>query len=394
MPSYYARLCDKSLLRAAWKKISKTNKFSRGFDRVTIEEFAAHLDENLESLARNLKSRDFHFIPARGVLLDKEGGKKRPIKVPAVRDRVVLKAVQLIIAHRFEKYNLPCSYGYVENRSVADAIRAVRQLKVAGLKWVLEGDISHFFDTVNRDLLIQRFIREIRARSLLELLEEALQVEIGNAEDFSPDDRELFPAGDSGIPQGGVLSPMLANFYLYDFDTALTDAGYRLVRYADDFVVMCATEREAELAFDLCKEVLENRLGLKIHDLRSPNSKSKITLYSKGFTFLGIRFEGEKIYPSPKSIKRFEAKIAEIANPEKGRNLLETLTKLRNLLVGWGKAYSSCDTERYFQELDQFVNNSISSFLRSYGFLKPGVLLGKKQRKLLGIPSLMSIRKN
>lgn len=252
MRSYFQKLCDLSFLYLAWKRISKINKFSYGFDEVTIEEFARDCDKHLSEIRHELKKGSFSFTPARGVLLDKDSGGKRPLKVPAVRDRVVLKAIQLLIEPKFRKYDLPCSFGYVPKRSVPDAIAHIRKLYESGLNWVLEGDISKFFDTVNRTLLIERFTRKIRAPSLFRLILNALHVELGNPQSFTPTERDLFPAADSGIPQGGILSPLLANFYLFPFDRQMTDAGHQLVRFADDFVVMCSTRESAEQAYTLC----------------------------------------------------------------------------------------------------------------------------------------------
>jgi len=286
MRSYFKRLCEFSSLYQAWRAISKTNKFSHGFDEITIEEFARNCDKYLLDIKQQLQSRTFEFTPAREVLLDKDGGKKRPLKVPAVRDRVVLKAIELLVRDKFKKYSLDCSFGYIQGRSVPQAIAEVRKLHEGGLQWVLEGDISKFFDTVDRTLLIDRFTREIRVTNLNALIKNALHVEIGNRQWFTPTERELFPAADSGIPQGGILSPLLANFYLYPFDKAMTDGGYHLVRFADDFVVMCPTPESARAAYQMCCEVLEGNLKLKIHHLGERESKTKITLFSKGFTFL------------------------------------------------------------------------------------------------------------
>ncbi|MBI4443187.1 MAG: hypothetical protein HY649_07410 [Acidobacteria bacterium] len=395
MPTYYNQLYNPVHLQLAWKKISKSNKFSHGFDDVTIQQFATNLEENLQAICRDLKYRTFRFTPARGLLVQEDSGKKRPIKVPAVRDRVVLKAVESLIYPKFCRYNLPCSYGYIHGRSVKDAVDAVRKHASNGFVWVLEGDISKFFDKVNQELLINRFIREIRVKSLIALLSEALRVEIGNPERFTPEDRELFPASDSGIPQGGILSPMLANFYLYPFDKALSEAGFNLVRYADDFVVMCNSRKSAEKAYQLCRKVLEDRLKLKLHPLEEgPGSKTKITLFSKGFTFLGIRFEGQKVFPSSKAIGKFRTKIEGITDARQGQNLLNTLNKLRNLLLGWGNAYHSYDTATLFQELDSFVRQSVSSYLQKNGFLSSGHILGKHQSRILGLPSLVALRPN
>jgi RNA-directed DNA polymerase len=390
MASYLRQLSSPATLINGWKKLSK-KKHSRGFDDQTIEEFKADLNRNISEISAELRAGTFEFTPLLAKLLDKSGGGKRPLKIPAVRDRVVLKAIQLLIDHKFDKYNLPCSFGYIRNVRVADAVDRVKGLEAAGNVWVLEADLKDFFGTVDQSLLMDRFVKRIGVRSLESLIRRALKVEIGNLDYFRPDERELFPAAESGIPQGGVLSPMLANFYLYPFDKAMSDSGFNLVRYADDFVVMCESEARARLAYDLARKVLEDQLRLKIHPLEEPGSKTKITLYSKGFTFLGLLFQGRRTTPGSKSIKKFQEKIAGITDIREGRNLLNTLTSLKNAIEGWGHAYQMYDSIDAFQSLDAYVREQLSSYLRANGLLGKGHVLGPRQRRFLGVPSLEGI---
>jgi RNA-directed DNA polymerase len=391
MANYFRRLSSSENLLRAWKKLSK-KKHSRGFDEQTIEEFKSNLDQNIRQLCVELRSGTFEFTPLLARLHEKPGGGKRPLKIPAVRDRVVLKAIQLLIVHRFDKYNLPCSFGYIPNVSTADAVECVRRLAASGNVWVLEADMSKFFDTVDQALLMDRFVRQIRIRSLEGLIRRALQVEVGNLDSFRPDERVLFPLADSGIPQGGVLSPMLANFYLYPFDRRMTDAGYNLVRYADDFVVMCASEDQARSAYVLARRILEGHLRLKLHALADQNSKTRITLYSKGFTFLGLHFQGEQITPSSTSLKKFKEKVSAITDFHQGQNLLKTLTSLKNTIEGWGHAYQMYDSLESFQSLDAYIQEQLANYLRANGLLGKGHNLGNRQRRFLGIPSLEGIR--
>jgi RNA-directed DNA polymerase len=392
MASYYSQLCRPRHLFEAWREISKSNKFSKGFDEQTIKDFSDNLGENILELSRELRNKGFEFTPARGVLAEKPGGKKRPIKVPAVRDRVVLTGIRLLIAHKFEAFDLDCSFGYVKRRNVGDAIDVVMRLAAEGRAVVLEADIKSFFDTVDQPLLLEMFMREIRAGSLRPLLERAIKVEVGNLNSFIPIDREMFPAAESGIPQGGVLSPMLANFYLHRFDAAMTDKGFALVRYADDFVVMCHTRREAEDAYELCLEILEGQLKLKMHHIGDAGGKTKITTYSDGFSFLGIQFKDGKTFPVGKVINRFRERISMLTDPTLPGTILGSLVRLNNVVKGWGKAFMRYDTELLFQELDQHIRQSLTQFLRYHGFYRSHHTLGKHQIKVLGLPSLSAIR--
>jgi RNA-directed DNA polymerase len=390
MLSYFHRLPQVELLYEAWRKLSK-KKHSRGFDQQTIEEFGNQIDHNIRQLSRELRSGRFEFTPLLGCLLEKPGRGKRPLKIPGVRDRVVLKAIHILIAHKFRRYDLPCSFGYIRRVSTADAVRRVRELAAEGKKWVLEGDISKFFDTVDRSVLADRFLREIRIPSLENLISRAISVEIGNLDAFSPFLKDMFPRADSGIPQGGVLSPLLANFYLYPFDRAMSDAGFDLVRYADDFVVLCPSEERAHEAYSLAQSVLRDNLRLLLHPIDAENSKTKITLYSKGFTFLGQHFQGGLVRPSSKAIKKFRERVSTIADPRKGFSLLSTLSSLKHLIDGWAHAYCSYDSLDEFRTLDQHVRQEVSRFMGENCFMLPGRLPSSKQMRFLGLPSMESI---
>jgi RNA-directed DNA polymerase len=388
--NYYRRLSSVDHLYDAWKKLPK-KKHSCGFDQETIESFGTHLDENLRKLSSELRNRTFEFNPLRGVLIDKPGGGKRPLRVPSVRDRVVMKAVQILLAPKFRKFDLPCSFGYIRRVSTANAIREVRKLASEGKVWVLEGDIHSFFDSVDQSLLIDRFLKEIRIPSLQDLVSRALKVEVGNVFAFSPLHRDLFPRADSGIPQGGVLSPLLANFYLYPFDKAMTDAGFSLVRYADDFVVMCESVQRAEVAYNTAKTILEGQLHLTLHPL-GPSSKTKITLYSKGFSFLGLQFQGTQVRPCAKAVAKFRERVSDIADARHGYNLFSTLAQLKLVIEGWGHAYASYDSREEFESMDRHIREAISSYLRQHDFMKAGQVAGNHQMKILGLPSLQRIR--
>src|SRR5579862_440206 len=146
MPSCYNRLFELSTLRRAWRRLNKSNKQSHGFDNETIQKFRDHLDENLAKISKRLKDRDYEFTPLRAKPIPKDDGGVRILRIPAVRDRVVLTALKMLVEHRFQKFDRPCSFGYVKRRSRLDAISQIRKLATAGNKWMLEADIKKFFD--------------------------------------------------------------------------------------------------------------------------------------------------------------------------------------------------------------------------------------------------------
>jgi RNA-directed DNA polymerase len=391
MPSYYDRLCNPTLLYEAWKRLNKSNKFSHGFDNETIQGFRANLEENIARITDGLRKKNYRFAPLRAKPIPKEGGGTRWLRIPAVRDRVVLTALNILIAPRFRRFDLECSHGYVRSRSRATAVAAIQRYAAAGLDWVLEADIRKFFDTVPQPVLIEKFIKQVRIPSIVHVVKQAISTEVGNRSEFGPDNG-AFLMSDSGIPQGGVLSPMLANFYLYPFDKAMEDNHFKLVRYADDFVVMCPSYENAKEAYDLSVRILEGKLGLSIHHLADPGSKTRIIRFSQGFTFLGIEFRGNKVYPAQKAIQRFEERIAAILSTGGNGTLLDTLSELKHTIDGWGNAYVPFHTTEIFQRLDEYIRVRLTDYFRARGFLASRYMLGRKELRFIGVPSLAQIK--
>jgi len=391
MPSCFDRLCKRQTLRRAWKKLNKSNKSSHGFDNETIQAFKDHLDENLEKISNQLKSGAYTFVPLRAKPIPKAGGGIRILRIPAVRDRVVLTALQMLIAPRFEKFDRPCSYGYVKNRSRLDAIAAIQKLANDGNRCVLEADIKKFFDKVPRTILKGKFVNQIRIPSISPIVEQAIDLEVGNRDQFNPSER-AFLIAESGIPQGGVLSPMLANFYLSEFDVAMEEAGFNVVRYADDFVVMCSSKNEAKRAYNLCLEILEKKLGLEIHHLGDPGKKTNILHFSEGFKFLGVEFRGGRVIPSQQAVERFKGRISEILEPSNKETLLRALSALRNTVMGWGDAFRPYHSTEIFQLMDEFIREALTRYLRGRGLLAGRDALSRKEVKFIGIPSLLRLK--
>jgi RNA-directed DNA polymerase len=389
------QISEKESLRQAWKAISRRNLRSKGLDNVTIAAFKNKLEENLAQISAELRAKSYVFNKLRAHAIDKRGSsKKRPLQIAAVRDRVVMKAVAMFISPMFARFNLPCSFAYVIGGGVAPVVGRIHELIGQGHKTYLEADIIDFFGSVDRDLLWNQFSKHVRHKSLLPLIRQCFDLELGNLDDLTTEDQKLFVGADSGIPQGGVLSPMLANYYLFEFDRKMLKNGFNLVRYADDFVVMCESKERAELAHDLCKTTLKT-LKLEIHPLGSP--KTRIGEFSKdGLSFLGLHFQGKVVFPAEKIRDRFRIKIKEALKPHSGLSLFKTLQKLSNLIHGWGNYFRAMHVVEIYVALDKFIKASVAAYLKESGI----VLLGKdkrKQMKLLGIPSLSAMiehRKN
>jgi RNA-directed DNA polymerase len=363
---------------------------SKGLDNVTIKAFKGRLDENIAEISAQLRAGTYAFNKLRAHAINKPGSTKpRPLQIASVRDRVVMKALAMFIEPAFRQFNLECSFAFIKDRGVRPAIKRIHDLVEQGNRFYFEADIIDFFGRVDRQVLWSMFSRRVRQKSLLPILWQCFNLELENLESHQTEFQQLFFNADSGIPQGGVLSPMLANFYLYEFDRRMLERGFNLIRYADDFVVMCQTEVHARQAHDFAKLTLKT-LGLEIHPLGDPGSKSKIGDFSKDhLIFLGVRFEGKEVLPAEKVIKRFKAKVVEVLKPESGVSLFKTLQRLANLINGWGKCYKMMRVVDIYLRLDEFVKACVEDYLEHVGIR----LVGKKrkQMKLLGIPSLTAM---
>lgn len=384
-------ISDREQLRKAWREISKRNLLSKGLDNVTIRAFKNSLDQNLSQISAELRANTYTFNRLRAHAIRKPGSSKlRPLQIASVRDRVVMKSIALFIEPAFREFNLPCSFAFIKNRGVKQAIDRIHDLVAQGNKFYFEADMINFFGAVDREVLWTMFSRRVRYKSLLPLLRQCFDLELEDLDGHQTEFQELFFGADSGIPQGGVLSPMLANFYLYEFDRRMLQHGFNLVRYADDFVVMCESQERARQAHDLAKDALKT-LNLEIHALDAPNSKSRIGNFSKeGLMFLGVIFEGKENFPAGKVVHRFKSKVEEVLKPSSGESLFKTLHRLMNLIIGWGKCYRSMRVHETYLRLDEFIKASVESYLEDAGIR----LLGKKKgkhMKFLGVPSLASM---
>jgi RNA-directed DNA polymerase len=384
-------ISDKEFLRKAWRVLSKRNILSKGLDNVTIKMFKSRLDDNLDQISTELRAGKYQFNKLRAHAMKKAGSSKlRPLQIASVRDRVVMKAIALFIEPAFRGFDLPCSFAFIKGRGVQAAIKRIQELVEQGNNFYFQADIINFFGTVDRNALWTMFSRHVRQRSILPLLQQCFNLELESLENHESEFQKLFLGTDSGIPQGGVLSPMLANFYLHEFDRRMLARGFNLVRYADDFVVMCNNEALARQAYDFAKQTLTT-LGLSIHPLGDPGSKSRIGNFSKDhLTFLGVYFEGKEVIPAGKVIDRFKIKVTEVLKPTSGVSLFKTLQGLTNLINGWGQFYKAMRVKDIYMRLDDFVKNSVEEYLETMGVR----LIGKRKRKqmrFLGIPSLTAM---
>jgi RNA-directed DNA polymerase len=339
------------LMRQAFRAV-KRNRGAAGVDKVSIQMFEANLDENLDALMRDLKSRgSFRPRPLRRVHIPKGPGSKktRPLapvlleKGPIVRDRVAQEVVRRLLAPIFEPRFHECSFGFIPGRNCHMAIERVLELHRQGFHVVLDADIQGFFDNIPHQVVMRAVAAEVADGNILDLVEGFLTA--GVMEDG------VFKPTTIGTPQGGVISPLLANIVLDHLDWQLHEAGCRFARYADDFVVVCQTDREAQEAQALVARVLETELGLNL----SPD-KTKITTYGKGYDFLGFHLSSRSRRMRDKSVQKFKARIRELT--VRKHNLdSEAVAKLNAVIRGtanyFATAFSTCRWT--FQKLDSWI---------------------------------------
>ena len=338
-------------LSAAWRKV-EANGGAAGVDRQSIERFAAKSEAYLRELAQALAAGNYRPQPVRRVEIPKSDGGRRALGIPTVKDRIVQTALKLVLEPIFEAQFRPGSYGFRRGRGCKQALREVDGLLKEGYTFVVDADLQSYFDSIPQDRLLRRVEERISDGAVLELIANFLQ------QDIMQEGRRWTPTG--GTPQGAVISPLLANVYLHPLDVLMEKDGYRMVRYADDFVILCRSPQAAGLALEQVRTwVAENGLTLhpdKTHvgDCRQPGA---------GFEFLGYRFEAGRRYVRAKSLQRFKARLRARTQRTRGVSLASVISELNPLLQGWF-AYFKHAHASTFSGLDAQVRRRLRALLR------------------------------
>ena len=393
MKSLLNKTAARSRIKHAWDSIRHRPE-SKGMDEQTIQNFERGLKANLDTIRRDLLAGKYQFSKLRGLPL-KQGAKIRPLRIPAVRDRVVQKAIELtIVPHIKGKYRIenPTSFAYIKGRSVKEAAERIRDLYRDGNEWVYEADIKKFFDSVDRGKLLGDFIFPALPDDTINgIISAALDAELGNAEELERAGMlKEFPGGSEGIPQGGILSPLFANVYLVPLDEAMIKGGKRMVRYADDFVVMCKTEKEAADADRLARAVVEGELDLEIYPLNpGPGDKKRSRICRfQDVEFLGLLFQGDKISPGPKALKKMVATIKDIPREYRASDLASALHSIRSRILTWGANYYYTDvSEQVSASIDQHLVSALRSMINDFGLKPVSKKFGAGNLMRLGVPS-------
>ena len=284
-------------LELAWKRV-ESKRGAGGVDGQSIERFAAQADGYLGELHEALKGEGYQPQPVRRVEIAKAGGGQRALGIPTVKDRVVQGALKLVLEPIFEREFIDTSYGFRPGRGCKDALRRVQALLDAGDVWVVDADIQSYFDTIAHDKLLERVKESVSDGRVLRLVDKYLkQGIVSQLSQWTPT---------QGVPQGAVLSPLLANVYLHSLDVELKAAGYRSVRYADDLVIACRSREEAESALAQMRRWCESH-ALRLHPDKTHVGDCRVQ--GQGFDFLGYRFEAGRRWVRKTSLKTFKARV-------------------------------------------------------------------------------------
>jgi len=346
------QVLDLRRLRGAYDAV-RANGGAPGVDGVTVEAFGEHLEDNLRGLVSELRARTYRPRPVRRVLIPKPDGGQRPLGIPAVQDRVVQQAVLSVLEPIFEAEFSPHSHGFRPGRGAFTALRELYGHVRAGHIYLVDVDIEKFFDTIPHEPLIDAVAERVADGSVLRLIRLFLEALIQDGY------RLVRPK--AGTPQGGVVSPLLANIYLARLDRVLDAEGVIFVRYADDVRLASRTPSGARHALQRTAEVLEG-LGLRLNP-----QKTKLVSLHQGVDFLGyrlIQFKGHlNVYITPKAVERFREQARQLTRRTAGVSLPVLVARLNEYLRGWGEYFKRAQCSGVLDRLDQWVARRVRAYV-------------------------------
>lgn len=335
---------DMNLYVSACKVVGK--KGSAGVDRQSTEDFSASQMVEIKQLQEQVRNGTYRPQAVRRVRIPKPGSDQtRPLGIPTVRDRVVQTALVHVIEPIFDNEFHERSFGFRHGRSCHDALQVVEELLAAGHVYVVDADLQSYFDTIPKDRLMQLIAAKISDRRLLDLIRRFLDQSIlEELQEWTPD---------AGVPQGAVLSPLLSNLYLNELDHRMAELGYEMVRYADDFVILCRSQEQAASALEEVKRFVDEA-GLTLH----PDKTHIVDSREKSFEFLGYSFRGKLRFPRSKSHRKLVDTIRRLTPRQSGQSLQATINEINRVTRGWFAYFRHC-TWNIFGDYDGMIRRRL-----------------------------------
>mgnify|MGYP001584337351 CR=1 FL=1 len=344
--SLYGRMLNIAALYKGFKKV-RSAKGAAGIDGQSLSDYADNLDANLNQLLCELQTKQYQPLAVKRVEIPKADGGTRLLGIPAVRDRIVQQVLLSLLQPIFDPEFHPSSYGYRPKRSCHDAIsKATLFIREYSRRWAIDMDLSKCFDTLDHDLIINGIKRKVTDGSILKLIKQFLSsgVMVGKS----------WQTSDMGSPQGGVISPLLANIYLDAFDQEMKRRQHRIVRYADDILILCRTQAAAENALQSATQILEQDLKLTVNQ-----EKTHIAHSDVGIKFLGVEIGSVYTRIQPKQLKGIKQKIKQLTRRNGGRKLEAVLQQLNPVLRGFANYFRIANCQRVFKALAAWVRRRL-----------------------------------
>jgi group II intron reverse transcriptase/maturase len=327
------------------------NGGSAGVDRIDTVEFRENYSVHMRELYREFLEDRYQPKPALRVFIPKSDGRQRPLGIPTVKDRIAQAAVRGILEPIYEKEFCDCSLGFRKGKSQIDAINKIEEYKEQGYKWVLDADIKGFFDNIDHELLIEFIRQKVTDGWVIGLIKSWLTMGVMKDGEYIPTEK--------GTPQGGVISPLLANVFLHEFDKVMVERGYKLVRFADDFVVMTKSKRKAKRAYEVVKEIITEKLKLELHP-----EKTVITNFGEGFVFLGFEFINWRYKrPRKKSLEKFKDKVRRVTKRNQPWKVDSIIKRLNAKIYGWANYFGHGNVKKLFRRLDEWIRMRLRSYM-------------------------------
>jgi RNA-directed DNA polymerase len=368
-------------LRRAFFKV-RANKGAAGVDRISVAAFENNLERELASLNRRLLSQErYQPRPVRRVDIGKPDGGSRPLGIPTVGDRVVQQATLQVVQPLFERVFVDRSFGFRPGRGAKAALTQVRKQIAQGDRWVAEFDIEGFFDNLSHARLVRWFGKFVDDPEVVGLVRRWLKA--GVMKDG------IVHLKSTGTPQGGVISPLLANLYLHRLDVEATKAGLRFVRYADDFIVTANRRWKARRADQMIRELLDD-IGLSLNEDKSGvRNLQRDEVEFLGFCFYAGRF----LRPRKRAIASFKAQVRYLTRRQRGVSLQAVVDSLNPVIRGWGNYFVDGHIAELFERLDEWIRMRLRSYKRKR-IAKPGLNWQMPSRALkeMGLVSLVDLR--